>query len=274
MAETSGMKKKTAGFRKHLLLPAEHGTWFWFLVPFFVGAGVGGGFNTAVLLTFIGGFAAFLARQPLTAWLQIRRGRGRRSDGPLALRLTVGLGLAALLCFGLLLVMGLTSLLWLLLPLLPLVGVYLVVAQQRRAAIRTFWLEVAGGVGLALIAPAAYVAATGVLDGTAWAVWGLMALQNGLGAHYVHLRLADTHGRPSNRRSVIWSHGLGLTAVLTAGVLGVVPLGTAVPFAGFLLRALWAAAAPRPVPDVKRFGFTEVGVEIASGLWIVLSYVI
>jgi hypothetical protein len=276
MSQTSESKKRPAVFRKHLLLPAEHGTWFWFFVPFFVGVGVAGEvdvfINVAVFLTFTGGFAAFLMRQPLTAWLQIRRGRGRRTDGPLAIRWTVGLGLAALACFAALLALGYGALLWLLLPLLPLVALYLVVARQRRAAIRTFWLEIAGGIGLALMAPAAFITAGGQLDTTAWVLWGLMAAQNGLGAHYVRLRLADTHDRPSRRIPLVWSHGIGLLAVILAGLQGVLPLLTAVPFAAFLVRAVWTAARPRPVPNVKRFGFTEVAVEIVSGLWIILSY--
>lgn len=260
------------GFRKHLLLPAEHGTWFWFLVPSLVGVGVARGVNAAVLLTFIGGFAAFLMRQPLTAWLQIRRGRGRRSDGPLALRLTIGLGVVALLCFAALLLMGYAVLLWLLLPLAPLVVLYLFVARQRRAALRSFWMEMAGAAGLALVAPAVLIAATGQISSAGWALWGLMAGQNVLGAHYVRLRLADTHVRPSRRSAVVWSHGVGLLAVVLAGIQGIVPLMAAVPFAAFLVRAVWAAVRPRPVPNVKRFGFMEVGAELVSGGWIVAGY--
>jgi hypothetical protein len=233
---------------------------------------VAGALNWAVFAAFAGSFAAFLARQPLTAWIQIQQGRGRKADRPAARGWTVGLGLAAAACFAVLMGSGYLDLLWLLLPLLPLVVVYVAVARQRRAAVRTFWLEVAGGIGLALSAPAAYVTAVGKLDGTAWGLWGLMAAQNGLGAHYVRLRLADTHGRPSSRAAVVWSHGLGLAAVLAAGMVDFVPLLAAVPFVGFLARAVWAAVRLRPVPNVKRFGFTEVGVELLSGLLIIGAY--
>lgn len=272
MNQTIESKKKRRPFRKHLILPAEHGTWFWFFVPFFVGVGVMGVWNTAVTLTFIGGFAAFLMRQPLTAWLQIQRGRGRKADGRLALGWFGGLGLIAVGALVALLAMGYTDLLWLLLPLLPLIGLYLYVARQRRAAIRALWLEMAGGVGLAVVAPAVTIAAAGQVGDRTWALWGLMAAQNVLGAHYVYLRLADTHKRPIRRRLVLGSHVVGFAAVLLAGLGGVVPVGTAVPFLGFVLRAGWAVAALRPVENVKRFGLLEVAVEVVSGLWIVGSY--
>jgi hypothetical protein len=31
---------------------------------------------------------------------------------------------------------------------------------------------------------------------------------------------------------------------------------------------------PRPVPDIKRFGFTEVGVELLGGALIVAGYLL
>jgi len=48
----------------------------------------------------------------------------------------------------------------------------------------------------------------------------------------------------------------------------------AVPFAGFLVRGLWAVQQPRPVPNMKRFGFTEVGVELLGGALIAAGYLL
>jgi len=274
MDQTFRTTRKQPRFRKHLLLPAEHGTWFWFLVPFFVAVGVTGIWNTAVSLTILGGFAAFLLRQPLTYWLQIQRGRGRESDKPAVIGLTIGLGLIATLSFAALLSSGHTDLLWLLPALLPLMALYLILARQKRAAIRTLWLEIGGGIGLALIAPAVTIAAEGQLSGLSFGLWGLMAAQNALGAHYVHLRLADTHKRPIRRSSVVVSHLGGFSVVLLFAIINLIPLLTAVPFLAFLLRAFWGATDPRPVENVKRFGFLEVAVEVVSGLWIVGSYLL
>ncbi|MDX1687228.1 MAG: YwiC-like family protein [Candidatus Promineifilaceae bacterium] len=265
-------KKKGRIFRKSLVVPAEHGSWFWLLVPFFVGAAVGANVNVAVFLTLTGGLAGFLMRQPATAWMNIRRGRGRQRDEPLAAGWTISFGLLALLSLAGLLALGHAALLWLLAPPAAMLALYLGVARVQRARVRNLWLEVAGAAGLALMAPAAYVAASDHLDQTAWALWGLMAAQNVLSVLYVRLRLADTHSRPAKRAFVLGSHTLGVLLAAVAAAASAIPWLAVALYGGYLLRAAWAVSARRPVEDVKRFGFTEVGVETAGGLWIIASY--
>ncbi len=265
-------KKKGRIFRKSLVVPAEHGSWFWLLVPFFVGAAVGAKVNVAVFLTLTGGLAGFLMRQPATAWMNIRRGRGRQRDEPLAAGWTISFGLLALLSLSGLLALGHTALLWLLAPPAAMLALYLGVARVQRARVRNLWLEVGGAAGLALMAPAAYLAASDRLDQTAWALWGLMAAQNVLSVLYVRLRLADTRSRPANRAFVLGSHTLGVLLAAAAAAASAIPWPAVVLYGGYLLRAAWAVSTRRPVDDVKRFGFTEVGVETAGGLWIVASY--
>jgi hypothetical protein len=140
---------------------------------------------------------------------------------------------------------------------------------------RSLSMELAGAVGLALTAPAAYIAATGELTPVAAALWALMALQNAMGVLYVRQRLADSKQRAANRSLTLWGHVAAFAAVLVSGALPKgTPLLAAVPFAGFLVRALWAVRQPRPVPDIKRFGFTEVGVELLGGALIVAGYLL
>jgi hypothetical protein len=266
-------------FRKSLLLPTEHGSWSWLLVPFVVGALVASRVEDqrrltllALALTLVGGLCAFLIRQPAAAWLRMLRGRASRADEPLAAGWTLGQALVGGLCLTLLLVLGRDALLWLLIPFSAVLILYLAAARSGRARMRALWTELAGALGLALMAPAAVIAITSQLNGLGWALWGLTGVQNALGVLYVRLRLADTRGRPANRPLTFWGHVAGLAAVLLAGLLGWVPLLAALPFAGVLLRALWAVRRPRPVANVRRFGFAEVGVEALSGAWIVASY--
>jgi len=266
-------------FRKSLIIPTEHGSWSWLLVPFFVGAGVAsltgegnGPILLPVVLTLVGGLCAFLIRQPATAWLRIRRGRASRADEPLAAGWTLGLALVAASCLAGLLALDRAALLWLVIPFAAVLLLYLIAARSGRATMRALQTELVGAVGLALMAPAAVIAVTGSLNALAWALWGLMAVQNGLGVLYVRLRLADTHRRPANRAAVIAGHGAGLAAVVVAGLLGHIPLLAAAPYVAVLLRAVWAVRQARPVPNVRRFGFTEVGVEALSGAWIIASY--
>jgi hypothetical protein len=259
-------------FRKSLVIPAEHGAWSWLLVPFAVGVAVAGQVGLPAILTLIGGLAAFLMRQPAAAWLRTRRGRGNRADEPLAAGWTIGLGVAAALCLAGLLALGRNALLWLLVPVAAMLLVYLAATRSGRAGMRTMWMELSGAVALALMAPAAVIAASGRLSALAWALWGLMGLHNALGVLYVRLRLADSHRRPVNRAVVAWGHAAGLAAVAVAAWLGWVPPATALPLVGLLGRAMWAARRPRPVDDVRRFGFAELAVEVLSGAWIAASF--
>lgn len=259
-------------FRKQLVIPTEHGSWTWFLVPYFVGVLVAREWNLATALVLIGGLAGFLVRQPAISWMRIRAGRGRKADLNLAAGWTIGLSLVAVLSFAGLLFLGRAMLLWLLLPMALIFILYLVASRQRRAAVRSLWMEAAGATGLAATAPAAYVAATGRLDGTAWALWGLMAGQNMLGVLYVRLRIADTHGRSMSRSPALWGHVGVLLVMILAASREAIPWLAVVPFAGFMARAAWAVARVRPVGNIKRFGFTEIGAEILSGAVIVAGY--
>lgn len=263
---------KQAKFRKQLLLPAEHGSWSWLLVPYFVGVAVGGGLNIATIFLLIGGLALFLLRQPATVWLRIKQGKGRKSDRPIVQKLLIGLGSIAVLSFVVLLSLGLFELFVLAIPVFVLLIVYALAAISKQTSVRNLWMELAGAAGLALMAPAAMIAAKGQLLPVVWMVFGLMALLNVLGVFYVRLRIADTHDRPSSRTLVLWGHIVGGTAVILLAVLQLIPLLATLPFIGLLIRAIWAYPQPRPIPNVKKFGFTEVGVEIVAGIIIVAAY--
>jgi hypothetical protein len=272
---------RRALFRKSLVVPTEHGAWSWLLVPWLVGAVVGLAApagaplpGLALLLTLIGGLCAYMIRQPATAALRIRQGRGRQADRSLALGWAVGFGLISLFCLLGLFLLGRTALLGLAVPFAAILVAYLLAARSGRAAMRSLSMELAGAAGLALTAPAAYIAATGALAPVALALWALMALQNAMGVLYVRQRLADSKQRDANRRLTLWGHVAAFAAVVAAGVLGWTPLLAAVPFAGFLVRALWAVRQPRPVPNIKRFGFTEVGVELLGGALIAAGYLL
>jgi len=267
-------KPRRGFFRKQLIMPTEHGSWSWLLVPYFVGVIVAGEWNLAAFLVLFGGLAGFLVRQPATVAIRARTGRGRKADGGPAMVWAIIFSAIALASLLGLLALGRTDLLWLLIPLAVVFALYLLASRQRRASVRTLWMELAGALGLATMAPAAYIAASGRLDGTAWVLWALMAGQNGLGVLYVRLRIADTHGRPVKRRPIVWVHGLVLVGAAAAAFLEAIPWLAVVPFAGLLIRAAWAAARVRPVGNIKRFGFSEIGAEILGGLFIAAGWVL
>lgn len=258
-------------FRKAYLLPAEHGSWSWLLVPYIVGASLAIEWSLASFFVLVGGLSTFLLRQPASAWLRIKQGRGRRSDEKLTLAWTGVFSLLALISLAGLIAMQRTALLWLLPPVLTLFVIYIAVAQVRRAQIRNLWMELAGASGLAVMAPAAYVAGNGELDRLGWLLWLMMALQNGLGVLYVRRRIADTHGRTQPRLLVLTGHAVGLALLATVFAATGTPWIALAPFILFAGRAAWLALRERPIDNIKRFGFTEVGVELLAGLWVVFA---
>lgn len=273
MEKSSGVNANTGRiFRKRLIIPTEHGSWSWLLVPYFVGLLVAQEWNAGTALVLIGGLAGFLVRQPAITWMRIHSGGGRQEDRTLAAGWAIGLSLVAVLSLIGLLAMGRTMLLWLLLPMVAIFILYVVASRHRRASLRSLWMESAGATGLSATAPAAYVAATGTLDATAWALWALMAGQNVLGVLYVRVRIADTRGRELNRSIVLWGHIGVLLIVILGAIRGAIPWLAVIPFAGYFSRALWAVSKKRPVTSIKRFGFTEIGVEILGGLLVVAGY--
>ncbi|GAB4161328.1 MAG: hypothetical protein Fur0021_34410 [Candidatus Promineifilaceae bacterium] len=271
-------------FVKRLIIPGEHGAWVWLLVPFLVGGLVASELSQpaanaglALLLVGLGGLSAFLLRQPAAAWQRMKQGKGNRDLAPLAAGWSLGFATAALLCFASLLALGRTALLSLVAAGSGIFLLYLYAARLGRAGTRALWMEAAGAAGLSLMAPAAVIAVTGQMLPAAWGLWGVLAAQNVLAVLYVRLRLADTKNRPAGsrpvaRRLVMAAHVVGALLVGIAGILGWIPLLSLVPFLAFCLRAWWAAAQPRPVPDVRRFGFLELGIAVLIGCWFILSY--
>jgi hypothetical protein len=135
-------------------------------------------------------------------------------------------------------------------------------------------MELAGAAGLAATAPAAYVASHGQVDSIAWLLWLLLALQNVEGVLYVRLRLGDRRGQAVRRGSVFWAHAAGLFLLLGVASVTSLPWLALLPFVASLVRAGWAVASPRPLANVKRFGFTEVAVELASGFCLIAAFLL
>lgn len=267
-------KARSRWLRKAYILPAEHGSWSWLLVPYIVGAAVAPEWSFASFLTLLGGLSAFLLRQPASAWLRIRQGRGRRSDEPVALGWTLlFLFLSAVSLLGLFLMRRL-ELLWLLPPVGALFAFYVAISQISRAQVRNLWMEMGGAAGLAVMAPAAYIAGAGSLDIAGWLLWLVMAVQNCLGVLYVRLRIADSHNRNESRRVMLAVHFMAAALIAAALLATNRPIVIIVPFLAFLMRAVWLAWEPRPIDNIKRFGFMEVGIELLSGLWLVFAFLL
>src|SRR5688572_24862730 len=67
-------------FRKHILLPQDHGSWVFILSPLLIGIFAGGRFDLALFSLGIAAMATFLIRQPVTILVKVCSGRRPKSD--------------------------------------------------------------------------------------------------------------------------------------------------------------------------------------------------
>jgi hypothetical protein len=255
--------------RYRLILPAEHGSWSLALVPFLIGAGVAGQITPALGLCLIAVLGLFLARQPILLGLRSMRGRAREGDDHAAVVWSAILSsIAALAGIGML-ALGVWEALWLAIPAAGVLILTLILTTWFGQ--RQLLIELIGGIGLALSAPAAYAAVSGHLDQIGWLAFGVCALHNLISLLYVRHRIDLKHGRASEAQGWI-SAGAHLAAL--AAVSGGVLLGwfnwlVVVPFAGLLMRAIWTTWTKPDLPHVKRFGFTEIGLAIVAAGFII-----
>lgn len=260
--------------RYRMILPTEHGSWSLMLTPFVIGAGVAGKLPSPVWLCLIAVLALFLARQPITLWVRVRRGKGRRANGPAALFWSIILLVIGGLAGIGLLAMGRLQVLWLGLPAVGILIITLAITTWKGP--RQLSTELIGVIGLALAAPAAYVAATGQLDLTAWLTWGVSAAHSVISVLYVRLRIDERHDRATYRQAmaVVAAHAFSLAAAVGLALGGVLPPLLAIPVGLLLIRALYAAWRKPPLNDVKRFGFTEMGLALGFAALVIAAFVL
>lgn len=258
--------------RYRIILPSEHGSWAMMFTPFVIGAGVAGILSAPLWLCGAAALALFLARQPLGLLARVRRGKARANDGPAAwfwsaLLLAVAAGAGAWL-----LLLGRWAILWLAVP--AGIVLALTLALSARLGPRQLSVELLGVAGLALSAPAAYVAATGHLDLTAWLTWLLSAAHSVISVLYVRLRIDETHDRASHpqRMAVIGAHGLALAAVVGGALGGWIPPLVMLPLALLLLRAVYVGWRRPRVANIVRFGLAETGFALAFAGLIVAAF--
>jgi hypothetical protein len=204
--------------------------------------------------------------------IRVVRGKGRESDRPAAILWSaILLGIAGL-AGAALLAAGRWAILWLAIPALAILLVTL--ALSARIGARQAAVEIIGVIGLALAAPAAYAAATGSLDFTGWVTWGLSALHNVISVLYVRLRIDIKHDRASDTQawSVAVAHVASLAVVLGVALAGWMPWLVAAPIGVLLGRALYVAWRKPPLENVKRFGFTEMGLALGFAAIVIAAF--
>jgi hypothetical protein len=219
-------------------MPREHGAWGMLLVPFATAAATAGVFDAKVMLLLVSTLCFYIAR---TSWL-------KRQFKWMALLLAASLALAA----PLLLVWKLW---WL--------AAFSIVAAglAARPNPRSLAMQLAATAGLTLTAPAAWYAATGALDATAFWLWLWNTLYFAGGVLYVRLRIE----RSGPRWPVLAFYGAVLLFVLALALTDVVSSRVLLAFAPAAARAAIGVGRLASPLRVKRLGWSEVAHSLVFG---------
>ncbi|HVI09188.1 MAG TPA: YwiC-like family protein [Candidatus Binatia bacterium] len=260
-----------------LIAPREHGAWGLLLVPLFTGgatAVIGDGALLPVIALMIAALLLFWLRTPLESIL----GTGPIKAQTPHERRTVT---ATIIVLGGAAAATLISLFWnghnrg-----LVVLGAIAVSAFAGQALLRKMGrsvrmlAQVVGVAGLTVTAPAAYYAAGGRLDRTAWALWIANFLFAGNQIHYVQLRihsarLTERREKVAQGRSFLAGELLLAVILILAAWFQVFPAMAAFAFAPLLLRgAAWFLDRDSTL-TVRRLGWTELGHAVAFGVLLV-----
>lgn len=159
-------------FRRHVVLPTDHGTWSFLLSPLIIGLFAGGTWRVATTYLVVAALCAFLVRQPITRVIKAWSGRTSGADLGAALAWTgIYTALGLLHVLGLVL-RGEAYVLWLAVPGAPVFAWYLWLVWHK-AERRRVLVEVVGAGALALSAPAAVWVAGGGTTPIGWALFAL-----------------------------------------------------------------------------------------------------
>ena len=235
-------------FRRHYMMPAEHGAWIWLFGPLILGAAAGHHWDGSLLILASAALFAFMARQPATLIVKVYSGRRPRRDlAPSAL----WLGLESLAALGLgaiLVAAGFRQVTWLIAPGVLVFGWHLWLVHRRAERRQTGVQVVASGV-LALAAPAAYWVAGGGSLSLPWILWFVTWLQSAASIVFIHHRLEQAN----------WSGGPSLRQRLVAGRLAWM-------VAGFNLGVGLALASMGRIPWLMAAGFAVCLADTLEGV--------
>lgn len=232
-------------------------------MPFVLGVAVAGRVNWQVLFLLLSATAVFISRESLLVYWRARaRERDAAEPGrTLLLYLALGAALGSPLVFAF-------KLFWLI-P-LGLIGAALLLVNGKQAARmeeRATTGEIMAISGLTMTAPAAYYAASGRWEMTAFWLWLLSALYMASSVFYIKLRVYRLNPRKQAEqrralRSCAFYHSfliVALPALIFAGSLG---LFAFIAFTPALVRTFGGMLAPKSKVNLMRAGILEIAYSI------------
>jgi hypothetical protein len=265
-------------FRRHVAIPADHGSWVFLFSPLLIGLFAGRAWSWGAACLVLAALAGFLLRQPLTLLVKVRSGR-RGRDGLPAIRFWIAVwGLLAALCVAELARRGFAWVLLLAAPGVP-VFVWQLWLVSRRAERRQWLVEVVGSGVLALTAPAALWIGVGRPDPFGWLLWALVWAQSAASIDHAYLRLAQrtagAAGTLARRLRAAVSPfalaSLGLVAAASLGGIGLVSRWLFVPYAVQWLEVLYGAVRPAVGLKPRSIGLRQLVVSTAFTVLFILT---
>ncbi|HET7009960.1 MAG TPA: YwiC-like family protein [Anaerolineales bacterium] len=260
--------------RRHYALPAEHGSWIWWIGPFVIGLAAARRVPVETLWLLAAVLSGFLLRQPVAILVKALAGRRPKYDLKPAL---IWSGIYA--TFGTVAVAGLIFAGHARVLLLAIPGVLVFAWHmeliRRRADRGQMGIEIVGTGVLALAAPGAYNVAGGESTLLAGWLWSLCWLQSAASVLLVYARLEQRGwkvapslaSRLSGLRRAYLYHAFNLAAAVALAALGWIPWLW--PLASTLMLLDLIDATFRPSIGVRptRIGLRQL---VASTTFVVL----
>lgn len=266
--------------RLTLPLPKEHGSWAMFSVPLIVGFVVAAQWQWRSILLIAAALGLFLVRFPIDTLIKTRK--RPTTDRARLIRWAAVYGSLAALCGGWLIVID--RLYWLI-P-LGLLGAALLAYHwwlvERRQEM-TARGELAGIFGLALGAPLAYYASTGLIDGAALGLWIVNALYFGGTVFYIKLKVRQQPKEPAPDRvserlvkakACLTYQSVVLTLLILLVAFERLPALALLAFVPMTLKVLYGAARwqDRQSLSLPRLGVIEIIHSVTFAALIVAAF--
>jgi hypothetical protein len=252
------------------IVPKEHGAWAVLYGAFLAGVGVAGRLNVPVMLLLGAVTLLAFANGPLVLMLRPAGGHAPAPERRRALAWTAIYAAGAAACLVPLLTLYRMTFL---LPLGMAAACFFVFRAffVREGDDRSLAGELVGTAGLTLVGPTAHAVTVGGAQPVGVVLWLLLILFFSSGVFYVRMRirvmLAQRKGAPAVSSRARWScvvyHVLLLMLVPALAAGNLIPWAVLLAFAPALWRAAVGLRRRETILNLKRLGWSEVGLTAA-----------
>ena len=266
--------------RLRIPLPKEHGSWAMFAVPLIIGFAVAAEWQWRSIWLIVAALGLFLVRFLIDTLIKTRR--HPNADRARLIRWAIAYGSIAAICGGWLIVIErLYALIGMgLIGAVLLIYHWWLVEQRKEMSARG---ELAGIFGLALGAPLAFYVSTGILNGTALALWIVNALYFGGTVFYIKLKVRQQPKEPApdhlserlvKAKACLSYQSVVLTLVILLVALHRLPALAVLAFVPMTLKVLYGAThwQDRRSLSLPRLGLIEMAHSAVFAMLIIAAF--